>query len=182
MTSGPRARLAVAGAVVLALAVVAIAAPPAMTVTSVTRDRRVLVTVDLPGLDARALGAGAADGVPVTYRYGVELRRSTAFWFSRRVARADVSVTARFDVLDRLFHVSQVTDGRAGGERVTTRGDDAARWLGHLDLVPLADTASLQAGGEYDLRATASTRDASAWFAWPWGAVATARTRLTVLP
>jgi hypothetical protein len=140
---------------------------PDLLVTPIARDGQVLVSFDLSdGLTADVRDA-IRSGLSTTFSYDVELRRASA-WLDSTIAEVTISATVRFDNLTRLYQMSRTVDGRPEAARPTEDADAVARWMTHVDRLPLSRTSSLEANAEYYVRVRAHTRPRTGWFLWPW--------------
>ena len=108
-----RAVIAVAGTVAM-LGVVASAAE-IVRVSTLSRDGRLLVSFEMADGYTVAIHEAVLSGLPTTFSYAVELRRTTAFWFDRTVASAAVSVSVQYDNLTRIAVPGLPDAGQARG-------------------------------------------------------------------
>ena len=176
-----RAAIAVAGAVTV-LSVVASAAE-IVRVSTLPRDGQLLVSFEMADGYTVEIREAVLSGLPTTFSYVVELRRTTAFWFDRTVASAAVSVSVQYDNLTRLYQVSRMQDGRVEETRVVEKEDDVRQALTRFARLPLFSTTPLEANGEYSVRVRAETRPHNGRFFWPWDrTVASVDARFTFLP
>jgi hypothetical protein len=141
---------------------------PDLLVTPIARDGQVLVSFDLSdGLTADIRDA-IQSGLATTFSYNVELRRGASAWFDQTIAAVTISATVRFDNLTRRYQMSRTVDGRVEDARPTEDGEAVARWMTHVERLPLSRTSWLEANAEYYVRVRAHARPRNAWFFWPW--------------
>ena len=176
-----RAVLAVAGAVAMLSAVAS--AVEIVRVATLSRDGRLLVSFEMADGYTVEIREAIPSGLPTTFSYAVELRRTTAFWFDRTVASAAVSVTVQYDNLTRLYQVSRMQDGRVEETWVVEKEDDVRQALTRFARLPLFSTTPLEANAEYSVRVRAETRPRNGRFFWPWDrTVASVNAKFTFLP
>jgi hypothetical protein len=181
------ASAAVLGAVLLALLVGPGAGAPAaasredeITVRSLTRDGRILVSFTLNAGLTDDLRNAIRSGLPASITYDVFLRRGTVLWFDRTIARATVTASVRFDNLTRQHQLSLTIDGRGEEPRLTEDEDVVRAWLTDFKLLPLFSTASLEPNAEYYVKVGARIRPRVTRFLfWPWEQEATGYHRFT---
>jgi hypothetical protein len=138
-----------------------------LSITPIARDGRVLVSFDLTDAFSADVHDAIQSGLATTFSYSVELRRRSAF-FDRTVASVTIEARVRFDNLTRRYQVSRTIDGRVDDARPIEDQQAVRRWLTHFEQVPLSNTSTLEANGEYSVRVRAHTRPLTSWFSWPW--------------
>jgi hypothetical protein len=147
----------------------AAADPDAITVRSLTKEGRVLVSFTLNSGLTDELRDAIRGGLPASITYDVSLRRESALWFDRTVARATVIASVRFDNLTRQHQLSRTIDGRGEEPRVTEDEDEVRAWLTDCKPTPLFSTASLEPNAEYYVRVGARMRPrVNRFLFWPW--------------
>jgi hypothetical protein len=141
---------------------------PDLLVTPIARDGRVLVSFDLSeGLTAEIRDA-IQSGLTTTFSYEVDLRRGASAWFDQTIASVTINATVRFDNLTRRYQMSRSVDGRVEDARPTEDPAAVARWMTHVEQLPVSRTAALEVNAEYYVRVRAHTRPHNSWFVWPW--------------
>ena len=136
-----------------------------------------------PGRSPTKSGRPFEAGLPTTFIYVVELRRTTSFWFDRTITSATISVSVRYDNLRRHHQVSHMLDGRVEDTRLVEDEDTVRQLMTTFDHVALFSTTPLEPNGEYYVRVRAKTQPRSLWFFWPWDRIAaSARANFTFLP
>ncbi len=140
-----------------------------ITVRSLTREGRILVSFTLTTGFADELRDAIRSGLPATISYDVFLRRGTPLWFDRTIARATVTSSVRFDNLTRQHHLSRTIDGRGEEPRMTEDEEAVRAWLTEFRLLPLFSTAGLEANADYYVKVGARTRPrVNRFLFWPW--------------
>lgn len=138
-------------------------------VTPLARDGRVWVTFELADGLTPDVRDAIKSGLPTTFTYDVELRRSVPFWPDRRLKTLTIAVSVTFDNLTRRHQLSRMLDGRMEASRVTEAQEDVRRWLTLFERVPLFQTGGLEPNVEYYVRVHAHTQPHDSLFFWPWG-------------
>jgi hypothetical protein len=153
---------------------------PDITVTPIARDGQVVVSFDLSDGFTPEVRDAIQSGLPTTFSYDVDLRRGSA-WFDRTVASVTIRAAVRFDNLTRRYQMSRTVDGRVEDAKPTEDQESVRAWMTHFERIPLSNTATLEANGEYSVRVRAHTRPHNAWFVWPWGASVLGQAKFTFI-
>jgi hypothetical protein len=176
-------RLALATALLLAAAGGAVlSAADGLRVMPLVRDGRVLVSFELADGFTPEVYEAIHSGLPTTFAYEIELRRSVPFWIDRTLAAATVASSVKFDNLTRRHQLGRTLDGRMEESRVTEDEGEVRPWMTRFERVPLFRTTGLEANVEYYVRVRARTRPRDAWFFWPWDRGAAASASFTFIP
>lgn len=169
------AAMAMAGAVAVAAEVV--------TVSTLTRDGQVLVSLEIPGAYTEEVRSTIESGLQTTFEYVVELRRDEAYWPDRTVGEATLEATVRYDSLIERYNVARMIDGRVEETAVADDEDDVRAMLTRFDRVPLFSTERLEPNVDYHVQVQVDRRPRHAWFVWPFAkAWATGVATFTFLP
>jgi hypothetical protein len=140
---------------------------PDLSVTPIAREGQVFVSFDLSNGFSPEVRDAIQSGLPTTFSYDVELRRSSTI-LDRTLAALTIDASVRFDNLTRRYQMSRTVDGRVEDARPTEDQDAVRRWLTHFERVPLSTTTALEVNGDYYVRVRARTRPHNGWFNWPW--------------
>ncbi|RPJ58518.1 MAG: DUF4390 domain-containing protein, partial [Acidobacteria bacterium] len=122
---------------------VAAAGGEEITVRSLSRDGRILVSFTLTAGFTDELRDAIRSGLPASITYDVFLRRGSLLWFDRTIAHATVTASVRFDNLTRQHQLSRTIDGRGEEPRVTEDEEVVRVWLTDFRLLPLFTSAGL---------------------------------------
>ncbi len=187
---GALLRIRLVGAMWVATALVLVAPLQAASgdvqivgVAPLARDGRVLVSFELAGAFTDDIKAAIRSGLPTTFTYVVELRRTTTLWFDRTITSATISVSVRYDNLRRHHQVSYMLDGRVEETRLVEDEETVRQLMTTFEHVALFSTTPLEPNGEYYVRVRAKTEARSLWFFWPWDRIAASATaNFTFIP
>lgn len=181
----PPSRIAVAVAVIVAgcllLGTEMIAHAQTVQVTPLAKDGRVLVTLQMPDVFTPEMREAMHSGLPLTFFYEVELKRSSTLWVDRTIASATISATVRFDNLTRRYAATRREDGRIDAVETLDREDAARAWLTVFEKLPIFSSARLAPNAEYNLRVRAHYTPRNASFVWPWEGGVAGLARFTFL-
>lgn len=138
-------------------------------VAPLARDGELLVSFRLAQTLTPELREKIQSGLTVKFVYNVDLKRSSAAWFDRTMASAEVTATVRFDNLTQLYHLNRMTDGRDQKSEITDKEDIAWNWVtAEFDKLPLFRRVRLEPNAEYYVRVRAHTSPSNKAFVWPW--------------
>jgi hypothetical protein len=138
-------------------------ADQAIQVVPLTRDGFVFVTFAVRGMMDAGMEETIQSGMPTTFAYDVELRRTSALWFDRNLGSVNVAATVRYDNLTRRYHVSLQQDGRVFETRPTDSAEEVRRIVSVFTRLPLFRTGQLHANTEYYIRVLGRTRPRRTW-------------------
>ncbi len=175
-------RLAACG-LLLTLTVAGVWAAETVTVTTLTRDSQVLVSLDVAGAYTREVRSSVQSGLETTFRYDVRLSREAPYWPDSTVGSATLAATVRYDSLIEQYNVARMVDGHVEETTVAEDENEVRDLLTRFERVPLFSTESLEPNSEYQVRVRVERRPRDAWFVWPFArAWASGVVRFTFIP
>jgi hypothetical protein len=167
----------------VAFALLEAGGPDGIQVSTLVRDGHVYVSYVLAEQVMQEAEETIQAGLPTTFSYEVEMRRSVTAWLDRTLASATVTASVQYDTLTGRHQLSRTVDGRLEDSRVSESRPDVRRYLTQFERLPLFDTATLDTNAEYYVRVRVRTRPRVAWFFWPWDrGLASGRARFTFIP
>jgi hypothetical protein len=134
------------------------AADQAIEIVPLTRDGTVFVSFAVKGVVDAEIEQAIQSGLPTTFAYDVELRRTSALWFDRNIGSVEVAATVRYDNLTRRYQISLQQDGRVFDTRPTDNSEEVRRIVSVFHRLPLFTTRQLHANTEYYIRILGRTR------------------------
>jgi hypothetical protein len=152
-------------------------------VTPRVRDGRVWVSFALADGYSGDVRNAIRSGLPITFTYDIELRRTVPFWPDRTLTMASIALSVQYDSLTRRHQLARTLDGRIQANKVTEDEAEVRSWLTGLDSVQLFATSALEPNAEYYVRVRARTQPTDSLFRWPWErGLATANANFTFIP
>lgn len=166
MTPAPR-RAAVVFSLILALATVL----EAMTVrvTPVIADDVVMATFAAPAVFSPEVRDAVRSGLPVTFTFIAELRRTSVLWFDPTLASTEVASTVKFDTLTNTYQVSKRRGEQVLWAEQTIKEEDMRQWVTGFERVPLSAATALSEQGEYYIRVRVRDSLPRGLSLWPFG-------------
>lgn len=91
-------------------------------------------------------------GLPLTFSYTIILEKPRRFWPSSEIASAKVSHTIHYNTLREYYTVTRSWEEKP---RTTADFDLAKAWMSHIRKLPVIQSAELEKGTVYRIRAKA---------------------------
>lgn len=154
-----------------------------LTVSTLTREGEVLVSLELNGAYTEDLRSAIQSGLQTTFDYDVRLSREEAFWPDSTVASATVSVTVKYDSLKEQYSLARMVDGRVEETVVANDESEIEALLTQFERLPLFMTGDLEPNASYRVQVRVERRPRDGWFLLPWArAWASGAAHFTYLP
>jgi hypothetical protein len=161
-------RVLAGGLVLLAVQTLG-AAAQAIQVRPLVRDGRIYVSFKFTeAFNNEEIRAAVHSGLPITFVYDVELRRSAGLWMDRTLDASTVSAGVQYDNLSRRYHLTLSADGRLEDDAIVEQEERVRRWLTEFDQLSLFRSDRLEPNVEYYVRIKARTTPRNTSFVWPW--------------
>jgi hypothetical protein len=157
------------GFVLLLTAATLAAAGSEVRITPVVAESRVYANFAAPSVFSDGVRTAIQSGLPMTFTYVAELRRTSALWFDKTVASAALASTVKFDTLTGAYQVSKSRDGKVHWSQQTKVEDEMRLWVTEFERVLLTETSRLEGGGDYYVRVRARDSLPRGFSLWPWG-------------
>ena len=121
--------------------------------SAVVRDGRVVLDLESEGLlDARSLER-LESGLPLEYRYQVEIFSRRRGWFDKGRGNATIDLQAVYDAVSREYTVTRRLDGDLFDVKSARSLDELEPLLTHLEQLPVLQVSDLPLGDDPELRA-----------------------------
>ena len=162
-----RRTLLIATTLVLSLPAAAAAARIADLVP-VIRDDGILVSFRAVEAFNSDIDRAIETGLPVSFRYNVELKRVRGIWFDARVSRRRIVTTVEYDNLTQRYSLTRAVDGEIDSTSVVADVEEMRRFMTTFESVPLFDVSEMRPNDEYYLRVNGVMRDRNLLLFIPW--------------
>jgi hypothetical protein len=143
--------------------------PSGVKVSEVVVNGRIFASFSAPGAFGDDIRRVLQSGLPVTFRYTVELRRPSWMWVDPTLASMTVGASATFDNLTGQYQVSRLQNGSVVKSDRLTQEAEVRAALTAFDRVPLDPREALQPNADYYLRVRLRTQPRLAFSLWPFG-------------
>lgn len=168
-----RRRRSLTGAAALVAIVTVGATPwtdaPGVKVSEVVVNGRVFASFSAPSAFGDDIKRVLQSGLPVTFKYTVDLLRPSWMWFDPTLASVTVGASATFDNLTGQYQVSRLQNGAVVKSDRLTQEAEVRAALTAFDRVPLDPRVALQPNADYYLRVRLRTQPRLSFSLWPFG-------------
>lgn len=134
----------------------------------VVKDGRVLVSFEVRDAFEEDIQREIDSGLPVTFRYKIELKRVRRFWVNRKVTVRIVETTVSYDNLTKRFSLTRAIDGEVDASEITMDVAAMRRFMTFFEFLPLFDTGLMRRDEEYYLRVNGVMKERNRFFFIPW--------------
>ncbi len=132
--------------------------------SAVVRDGRVILDIEAQGLlDARSLER-LESGLPLEYRYQVEILNRRRGWFDKARGSAEIGLQAVYDAVSREYTVTRRLDGELFDVESARSLDELEPLLTRLHQFPVLQVTDVPLGDDPELR----VRIVSSGRTWRW--------------
>jgi hypothetical protein len=138
-------------------------------ITPVVAEDRVYANFAAPSVFSDGVREAIQSGLPMTFSYVAEVRRTSALWFDKTVASATLASMVKFDTLTGAYQVSKSREGKVHWSQQTLVEDEMRLWVTEFERVLLTETSRLVGGGDYYVRVRARDSLPRGFSLWPWG-------------
>ena len=109
-------------------------------------------------------------GLPVTFRYKVELKRNRRFWMNPTIAVREISATVTYDNLTRQYSLILEIDGEMDRTEVVADVQTMKHFMTSFDSLPLFELSLIQPNGQYYVRVKGVMKERNLFLFIPWDA------------
>jgi hypothetical protein len=109
-----------------------------------------------------------AAGLPVTFRYTVELKMVRAVWLNKKVTTRHIRTTVTYDNLTERYKLAREIDGEIDASDMVSDPEAMRQFMVTFDALELFDTSALEPNGEYYVRVKGVVRDRNLFLFVPW--------------
>jgi hypothetical protein len=134
----------------------------------VYRRDKVYVSFRMTGAFNEDVERAVAAGLPVTFRYTVELKKVRAVWLNKKITTRRIRTTVTYDNLTERYKLSREIDGEVDASDMVSDPEAMRRFMVTFDALELFDTSVLEPNGEYYVRVKGVVRDRNLFLFIPW--------------
>ncbi len=109
-----------------------------------------------------------ASGLPVSFRFTVQLKKVRTAWPNRKVATRLVRTTVIYDNLTKRYKLSREIDGEIDVTEAVNDPEEMRRFMITIESLELFDVSLLEPNGEYYLRVKGVIKDRNLFLFIPW--------------
>jgi hypothetical protein len=126
------------------------------------------VSFHMTGAFSEEVERAVASGLPVSFRFTVQLKKVRAVWLNKKIETRHIRTTVTYDNLTERYKLSQEIDGEIVVTDVVSDPEVMRRFMVTVESLELFDTALLEPNEEYYLRAKGVIRDRNLFLFIPW--------------
>jgi hypothetical protein len=109
-----------------------------------------------------------ASGLPVSFRFTVQLKKVRTLWLNQKVATQTIRTTVTYDNLTERYRLSKEIGDEIVATEVFSDPEAMRRFMVTMESLQLFDTSLLEPNGEYYLRVKGVVRDRNLFLLIPW--------------
>lgn len=157
---------------VLPLAASAAAEAVIEDLVPVIRDDAVYVSFRTDGAFIEEVERAIETGLPVRFRFNVELKRVRGLWLDQSVAKRTVQTTVSYDNLTKRYSLTREIDGEIDATEVLSDVEAMRRFMTTFEAMRLFDVVLMKPNDEYYLQVNGVIRDRNLLLFVPWDVAA----------
>jgi hypothetical protein len=109
-----------------------------------------------------------ASGLPVSFRYEVQLKKVRAIWLNQKVDTRRITNTVTYDNITKRYTLSRDIDGAIVATVVISDPNDMIEFMTVIDDLGLFDVSSLEPNADYYLRVKGLVEERNLFLFVPW--------------
>jgi len=114
------------------------------------------------------IGRSIESGLPVSFRYEVQLKKVRTIWFNQKVHTRRITNTVTYDNLTERYTLSRDIDGEIVATAVVADTSEMMRFMTVVDGLDLFDVSLLEPNSDYYLRAKGLVKERNLFLVVPW--------------
>ena len=132
------------------------------------KNDQVSVTFRMADVFNEDIGRSIESGLPVSFRYEVQLKKVRTIWFNQKVHTRRITNTVTYDNLTERYTLSRDIDGEIIATAVVADTSEMRRFMTVVDDLELFDVSLLEANSDYYLRAKGLVKERNLFLVIPW--------------
>jgi hypothetical protein len=152
----------------LLLAHLPAAAAELLDLSLLIKDKKIFVTFHMTDAFNEDIEKTIASGLPVSFRYEVQLKRVRAIWFNQKVDTRYITNTVTYDNITKRYTLSRDIDGTIVATVVVADRNDMVEFMTVIDDLALFDVSNLEPNADYYLRVKGLVKERNLFLFIPW--------------
>lgn len=132
------------------------------------KNDKVLVSFRMTDAFPDDIGRAIASGLPVSFRYTIQLRRPRTAWMDQRVVSRKIDTTVTYDNLTERYKLSRDIDGEIEATEVVVDPNQMTRFMTTVENLELFDAPLLEPNQEYYVRVKGVVKERNLFLFIPW--------------
>ena len=132
------------------------------------KNDKIFVTIRMNDAFNEDIGRSIESGLPVRFRYEVQLKRVRTIWFNQKVHTRRITNTVTYDNLTERYTLSRDIDSEMVATAVVADANEMMRFMTVVDNLELFDVSLLEPNSDYYLRAKGLVKERNLFLVIPW--------------
>jgi hypothetical protein len=144
------------------------AAAELLDLSLLIKDQKICVTFRMTDAFNEDIEKTIASGLPVSFRYEVQLKKVRAIWLNQKVDTRRITNTVTYDNITKRYTLSRDIDGAIVATVVVADLNDMMEFMTVVDDLGLFDVSSLAPNADYYLRVKGLVKERNLFLFVPW--------------
>lgn len=132
------------------------------------RDKTIFVSFRMADAFNDEIEKTIASGLPVSFRYEVQLKKVRAIWLNQKVETRRITNTVTYDNITKRYTLSRDIDGGIVATAVVADLNDMIEFMTLVDDAALFEVTSLEPNADYYLRIKGLVKERNLFLFIPW--------------
>lgn len=132
------------------------------------KNDKIFVTFRMADAFNEDIGRSIESGLPVSFRYEVQLKKVRTIWFNQKVHTRRITNTVTYDNLTKRYTLSRDVDGEIVATAVVADTSEMMRFMTVVDGLELFEVSLLEPNNDYYLRAKGLVKERNIFLFVPW--------------
>ncbi len=132
------------------------------------KEKKIFVTFRMTDAFNDDIERTIASGLPVSFRYDVQLKKVRAIWLNQKVDTRRITNTVTYDNITERYTLSRDIDGGIVATDVVAGLNDMMQFMTVIDDLALFDVSKLEPNADYYLRVKGLVKERNLFLFVPW--------------
>lgn len=132
------------------------------------KEKKVFVTFRMTDAFNEDIERSIASGLPVSFRYEVQLKKVRAIWLNQRVDTRRITNTVTYNNITERYALSRDIDGRIVATSVVADHNEMMEFMTVIDDLALFEVSGLEPNADYYLRVKGLVKERNLFLFIPW--------------
>ncbi len=144
------------------------AAAELLDLSLLIKENKIFVTFRMADAFNDDIERTIASGLPVSFRYDVQLKKVRAIWLNQKVDTRRITNTVTYDNITERYTLSRDIDGGIVATDVVAGLNDMMQFMTVIDDLALFEVSSLEPNADYYLRVKGLVKERNLFLFVPW--------------
>jgi len=132
------------------------------------KDKKIFLTFRMIDAFNEDIERSIASGLPVSFRYEVQLKKVRTIWFNQRVVTRRITNTVTYDNITKRYTLSRDIDGGIVATALVVDPDEMMRFMTVVSDLEVFDVSFLDPNSDYYLRVKGLVKERNLFLFVPW--------------